>query len=297
MCTKEKKIINITRACLAVVLALSLMAVNFTPAFASGTTSGNSCDTEYVVQWGDNLYRIGLRFGVSWPEIAANNGIGYPYWVYAGQTICISGPASSSYGSSGVSVFVTKNIIDKNVSIETSSLPKHEIFDVLIGTCSDTALNGKIVGRIKTDGVAGVYDGKYQIPGAFVGVSCLAVRITSQISSRTAYATFLNGSGNYGPVISSTLDFKVNSVVRNKTVNITISNAIKGKKYRVYITRAGHGASGGTYVTYFVPVTNQPFKHTFVIPDVYKGDAKLDLRIQAVTTDFRVYHTFSNVTH
>ena len=280
---------------LAVILMLSLTAVNFTPAAASSAASGSTCDTEYLVQWGDNLYRIGLRYGVSWPEIAANNGIGYPYWVYAGQTICISGPASGTSGGSGASIFVTDNIIDKNVSIQTSRLPRHEIFDVFIGTCYDTAIDGSLVGKIKTDGVPGIYEGKYPIPSSLYGVSCLAIRISSRISSRTAYATFLNGYGTDQPEISA-LDFKVNSVVRNKTVTITVSNAIRGKKYRVYITPAGKGAYGGTLVDSFVPGTNKAFKDTYIIPSKYKGASKLDIRIQGVTTSAMVYHTFTNVT-
>ena len=190
---------------------------------------------------------------------------------------------------------MTDNIIDKNVSIETSRLPRQEIFDVFIGTCYDTAIDAKLVGKIKTDGVAGVYTGKYPIPTSLYGVSCLAIRISSRISSRTAYATFLNGYGTSQPVIAA-LDFKVNSVERNKTVTITVSNAIKGKKYRVYITPAGKGAYGGTLVGSFVPGTNKAFKETYIIPSSYKGSTKLDIRIQGITTSAMVYHTFTNVT-
>lgn len=43
----------------------------------------------HVVQAGENLYRIGLRYGVSWPQIAAANGIGYPYRITVGQVLII----------------------------------------------------------------------------------------------------------------------------------------------------------------------------------------------------------------
>jgi len=43
----------------------------------------------HVVQPGENLYRIGLRYGVSWPKIAAANGLVYPYRIYVGQTLII----------------------------------------------------------------------------------------------------------------------------------------------------------------------------------------------------------------
>ncbi len=293
MLTSEKKKTSFIQICLAIVLVLSMTAVNFTPAAASSTSSGSSCDTEYVVQWGDNLYRIGLRFGVSWPEIAANNGIGYPYWVYAGQTICISGPGSGASGSDGVSIFVTDNEINRSVTIETSRLPRKEIFDVYIGTCYNTGIGGHFVGKIKVDGNPGIYTEEFTIPSSLHGVSCLAVRMTSRISSRTAYATFLNGTGTQ-PAVSA-LSFYVNRVVRNKTVTIIVNNAIPGKKYRVYITSAGSGASGGTLVATIVPGSSQ-FRDAYSIPKKYKGDARLAIRLEGVTTSGLVYHNFANVT-
>jgi len=43
----------------------------------------------HVVQFGENLFRIGLRYGVNWLQIAAANGLGYPYTIYAGQVLVI----------------------------------------------------------------------------------------------------------------------------------------------------------------------------------------------------------------
>lgn len=45
--------------------------------------------TYYTVQRGDNLFRIGLQFGVSWVEIAEANGIVNPNNIYAGQVLKI----------------------------------------------------------------------------------------------------------------------------------------------------------------------------------------------------------------
>ncbi|MDX1614183.1 MAG: LysM peptidoglycan-binding domain-containing protein [Candidatus Promineifilaceae bacterium] len=45
--------------------------------------------TNYVVQPGDNLYRIGLKFDISWVEIAEANGIVNPNQIYAGQELKI----------------------------------------------------------------------------------------------------------------------------------------------------------------------------------------------------------------
>ena len=45
--------------------------------------------TNYVVLPGDNLYRIGLKFNISWVEIAEANGIVNPNQIYAGQVLKI----------------------------------------------------------------------------------------------------------------------------------------------------------------------------------------------------------------
>lgn len=43
----------------------------------------------YVVQEGDNLFRIALAYGLSFQTVAQYNGISWPYWVYPGQVIRI----------------------------------------------------------------------------------------------------------------------------------------------------------------------------------------------------------------
>jgi len=43
----------------------------------------------YVVQAGDNLFRIALRYGLNHVDLAQYNGIAYPYNVYVGQVIQI----------------------------------------------------------------------------------------------------------------------------------------------------------------------------------------------------------------
>ena len=45
--------------------------------------------TYYTVQPGDNLFRISLKFGVSWVEIAEANGVVNPNQIYTGQVLKI----------------------------------------------------------------------------------------------------------------------------------------------------------------------------------------------------------------
>jgi LysM repeat protein len=43
----------------------------------------------HIVAAGENLFRIGLRYGFTVAELAAYNGIANPDYVYVGQTILI----------------------------------------------------------------------------------------------------------------------------------------------------------------------------------------------------------------
>lgn len=41
----------------------------------------------YTVRWGDHLYRIALKYGVSWTVIAQANGLYNGNYIYAGQVL------------------------------------------------------------------------------------------------------------------------------------------------------------------------------------------------------------------
>lgn len=47
------------------------------------------CRYYHTVQWGQNLYRISLRYGTSMWAIASANGIWNINYIRAGQTLCI----------------------------------------------------------------------------------------------------------------------------------------------------------------------------------------------------------------
>lgn len=66
------------------------------PTGDSGTTSGAHPSGVHVVRPGENLFRIGLRYGVSYRTLAAVNGIANPNQVYAGQRLRIPGRADSA---------------------------------------------------------------------------------------------------------------------------------------------------------------------------------------------------------
>jgi uncharacterized protein YraI len=56
---------------------------------AEAQTGG--CATTHVIQRGENLYRIALRYRTTIADLQARNGISNPNRIFAGQTLCISG--------------------------------------------------------------------------------------------------------------------------------------------------------------------------------------------------------------
>jgi len=43
----------------------------------------------HTVQAGENLFRIALRYGMTYERLAAANGLSYPYVIYPGQKLVI----------------------------------------------------------------------------------------------------------------------------------------------------------------------------------------------------------------
>jgi LysM repeat protein len=53
------------------------------------TVPPSTCRAIYVVRAGDTLYRIALRYGTTYTELARVNGISNPRLIYSGQRLCI----------------------------------------------------------------------------------------------------------------------------------------------------------------------------------------------------------------
>ncbi len=60
-------------------------------AVAPAAQASGGCAQGYVVQRGDNLFRIGLRFGLNVYQMQALNGLPNANVVYAGQWLCVRG--------------------------------------------------------------------------------------------------------------------------------------------------------------------------------------------------------------
>ena len=79
------------RTIVSMALALCVFGAILTPAASAAT-----CSAQYTVLPGDNLFRIGLVFGVPWPAIAAANSLSNPSLIFPGQVLCIPAAASGT---------------------------------------------------------------------------------------------------------------------------------------------------------------------------------------------------------
>ena len=59
------------------------------PAQFGGGSPPPDCRYYHTVVWGENLYRLSMRYGVTMWAIADANGITNMHYIYAGQVLCI----------------------------------------------------------------------------------------------------------------------------------------------------------------------------------------------------------------
>lgn len=72
------------------IVALLAVGLSFAAAQPARAQGYYTCTQTYVVQYGDNLFRIALRFGTTVWALQTLNGIANPNRVYAGQVLCVS---------------------------------------------------------------------------------------------------------------------------------------------------------------------------------------------------------------
>ncbi len=85
---------------LLAVLVLGTLLMSVTPALAAPPPPVGfaACSQWYVVQPGDNLYRIALRYNTSVYTLMQLNGMSNPNVVYVGQRLCVRGGAPVPFG-------------------------------------------------------------------------------------------------------------------------------------------------------------------------------------------------------
>jgi murein DD-endopeptidase MepM/ murein hydrolase activator NlpD len=78
-------------------LSLFILAVlASTMAFAMPAFAAQECRAYHTVQAGETLYRIGLKYNLTWDKIAKTNNLADANKIMAGQVLCVPGKAGGT---------------------------------------------------------------------------------------------------------------------------------------------------------------------------------------------------------
>lgn len=195
---------------------------------AQSRVAAADCTVQHTVRAGENLFRIGLRYGVGWPAIAAANNLANPNLIYIGQVLCIPGaatatstptPASGTPSATATATTtpptatatllptatplptlrpgtiptfrITAVARDKTVTIQAFDFPAAQQFDVTMGPMGTRGLNGTRVGA--QDSGTGFFTATYNIPANLFGARQLSIRLQSA-SGYYSYNWFYNNT-------------------------------------------------------------------------------------------------------
>jgi len=88
---------KVTQKSVLILLALIVAFSGF--GFSAQPAKSAKCAYYHTVWYGETLYKIGLRYGMTWDKIASANNIKKPGKIYAGEVLCI--PAVKTYYGTG----------------------------------------------------------------------------------------------------------------------------------------------------------------------------------------------------
>jgi len=155
------------------------------------------CVAYHTVSWGETLYKIGLRYNLTWKPIAQANNLTNPNHIYAGQVLCIPDTAKSSTNTLPPSTVVPTFLItgvtrNKQVSIRTRDFPPFQDFRVTMGKMYTKGIDGIQVDKTYS-GSGGSFKATYTIPKSLRGLDRIAIRLESS-SGYYSYNWFYNNT-------------------------------------------------------------------------------------------------------
>jgi LysM repeat protein len=138
------------------------------------------CQVQHIVKQNENLYRIGLLYGLNWAVIAQANNLSNPNQIYLGQKLCIptGGPTTPPPGNTIPTFTIVSVVPDQSVTIRTANFPANQRFDVLMGAYGTKGINGTYVTSTQS-GNGGSFTATYPIPANLRGADRLAIRLQS----------------------------------------------------------------------------------------------------------------------
>ncbi len=191
------------------VALIGAVCLGLNAAWATGASAAG-CTPSYTVQAGDNLYRIGLKYGVAWPEIAAANNLANPRLIFPGQVLCIppanatpaptvaatptSQPQATAQPTAAPAAIPAITVVSVtagvSVTLQTANFPPHQTFDVRMGKNGTLGVNGALVTK-QDSGLGGSFTATYPIPDSLKNERVIAIRLESA-SGYFSYGWFAN---------------------------------------------------------------------------------------------------------
>ncbi len=190
---------------------------------------------------------------------------------------------------------------DTHVTIDGSSFPTGEDFNVLMGKFGTQGVGGTKVGSFtpKSDGT--VHE-SFDIPSSLKSENKIAIRVESTSTSKFAHTWFLNDSGDSGgagtptPPTGNIPTISILSVVEDASVTLQTHNFPANRDFKVLMGKMWTKGINGIEVTTISSGSGGSFTLTFDIPAVLKGDRQIAIRLQNADGGFYAYNWFYNNT-
>lgn len=206
-------------------LLVALVVVAFLMSGALTLSTANAqvnCSPFHVVQPGENLFRIGLRYGVQWTVLQQLNGIADPNRIFVGQIICLPGSSpvvtmpvvtptaptpTPTFGTGGPTVFFPAPGVFPSIAFNTRAagpgdtititgvnFPGNEVVDIFVtptGSPYPTTPSGSAVTAFD-----GTLNTAFTIPAEAGGVALrgpfLSIMVRGRVSGYFGYNFITN---------------------------------------------------------------------------------------------------------
>ncbi|MHB8624882.1 MAG: LysM peptidoglycan-binding domain-containing protein [Aggregatilineales bacterium] len=199
-------------------LIASVLALGAVVAFGSASVAerpaqaqAQVCASTYVVKSGDDLYRIALAAGTTWPVLQQLNGLVNANIIFVGQILCLPGsivlpiatPASTESGTPVVTA--TPTTVPTSAPVGSIVLPPIGIFPSIAFDSNHAAPGNTITItgiNFPTNGIADVYIKPLLSPLAYMPVAQTVTSATGTVNFPFAIPTVVNGQALQGYAFS-----------------------------------------------------------------------------------------------
>ena len=189
---------------------------------------------------------------------------------------------------------------DTNVTLEGSSFPTDENFEVLMGKYNTQGIDGVMVGTLTPEDDGTILE-TFDIPASLKSESRIAIRVESTSSDKAAHTWFINETGEAGGVIIPTPytgipTISIVSVEEDENVTVRTHNFPANRDFKVLMGKMGTRGIGGIHIATINSGSGGTFTETFDIPEALAGDYRIAIRLESTTGGFFAYNWFFNNT-